>query len=816
MVGISAPASMPTRRYSAQIIGQVWPRTEPAALQDAAEAQHTKGASTVQCAQELRGLADSVAATQRGEFVEAFWHKQYEYAYTAMEQADDGYFVMARALLDAAHLVYGLREDLDEIDRQANEEIENLEAALSSNPQALRLERNAVIGLARAAARATSAAACTALEAALAPIASITPKPVGPQPAHSATSDPGVQAAGFGIGKQPLGGGGGRPGPGNMPEGLGMGGQIASHRPGSSEPVGKPDSPTDSAPSTGKPEPANASGRTTDQMAGHRPRGADDSTGVATPAGSPAPVMPAAQAGNGSGSGFSPPSGGSGFKVPSNIGGMGGGGMPGGLGGGGFPQGLPQGGLPGSGAVAPPASATAPSVPADVAKGFNAGLGSAGAPPPAAFAPAAPPPAASAAGASAPAGAPPLSGPAPVAAAAGAPGPAPSSAPVAATPVSAGPGGGMPAAPVGALPPFGSDVPRSAPQAVVSPAAGTPNAAPTSSGATPGSGPVAPLPPGVVGTGVGASAGATAESVRSELPDPLLESAVGILYQLLHDSRMWPDMDWCVGVFSTGSGVETVIHNGDGLGYIPANMFVPRAAQLLLFDETVSKDFRSQWFSWANPAAPMIAHAQALAAVNPAIELVAVAVSTDLGGSAVPARAAGIEHFAEVSRIDLARHPDMQASPHDAEHVHRLETLDRAEYARAAGLSGMPKPGASDAWRTTQSAVQVVLERAGMVRELEVPPVIRHIMEAFGQGVRPRPDLWESLRDGMIRAMGMGYGLRPGFAGVDVDESASAYVRACHDLTRLGELLLLWEHSTCPDAAELAYLYGVIKSTPAV
>jgi hypothetical protein len=68
----------------------------------------------------------------------------------------------------------------------------------------------------------------------------------------------------------------------------------------------------------------------------------------------------------------------------------------------------------------------------------------------------------------------------------------------------------------------------------------------------------------VVGSGVGAAAGAATEGIRSSLPDPLLEAASQLVYQLLHDSRMYPYMDWCVGVFRTASGVETVIVNSDG------------------------------------------------------------------------------------------------------------------------------------------------------------------------------------------------------------------------------------------------------------
>lgn len=410
-------------------------------------------------------------------------------------------------------------------------------------------------------------------------------------------------------------------------------------------------------------------------------------------------------------------------------------------------------------------------------------------------------------------------GPAPVAAAAGPPVTGPASAPVS-TPVPSGPvgGGAMPSPSMGPLPPFGSDIPRNAPVAAgptVAPASGAPSAPAPAGGGSTVSGPVAPpVPPGVVGSGVGASAGAAAEGIRSSLPDPLLESATRTLQQLLHDSKLYPFMDWAVGVFKTRSGVETIINNGDGLGHIPADMFVPRSARMLFADPVLPQDFRSKWFAWANPAEPIIAYAKLCAEVDPSIELWALAVSTGIGGSVMPARAAGVPHFDEVTRSDSTPLADMAPSSQlDGTHMHRLETVDPAAYAQLTGVGDGPRTGQSKAWSETQAAVRVVLERAGLVRELAVPPVIREIMATLQDGRKPRPEHWETLREAMIQIMGMGTGLRPGF-GVD-DAPATAFVRASHDLTRLCELLLLWEHSNV-ELTELAYLVKTINNTPQV
>jgi len=827
---------MPTRQWSAVILGRVWPRTDPEVLQARSDALRAKGIEMLQGAEGLRDLAQRTAANESGQFVNAFCDKQYQLAAIATHQADDGYFPMSRAWAEAANLVYGLREDLDEIDRQAEEDIQQLEQ--SPGPKAVIMARIFErVAEASAAADAKSAATMAAVAGVTNMFSSVNPTVTDP---GSLAGDPGAVATGFGSGthsgiSQGFGGGGGR-GPGNFPLSPALGGppnpahqtsKTGSDLSGSGDALDKSGGtvkPAGNGTNTGG---DNAAGGTpANDLAGGGKEGGgphqagrtlnDLDAGGPSPIGtSTPPVMPASSS---NGSGFSPPTGG-GFKLPSSGGmGGGGGGMPAGLGSG-FPQGLPSGlGGPGSMAPPPAPSAAPPPLSTDFSKGFGAGLGSAsaGAPPPAAFAPVQPPPPPP--GAGAPAGAMPT-GPAPVAAAAGAPVSAPASAPVS-TPAPSGPvgGGAMPSAPMGPLPPFGSDIPRNAPGAAgptVAPASGAPSAPVPAGGGSTVSGPVAPpVPPGVVGSGVGASAGAAAEGIRSSLPDPLLESATRTLQQLLHDSKLYPFMDWAVGVFKTRSGVETIINNGDGLGYIPADMFVPRSARMLFADDALPQDFRSKWFAWANPAEPIIAYAKVCAEVDPAVELWALAVSTGIGGSVMPARAAGVPHFDEVTRFDSTPLADMAPSSQlDGAHMHRLETVDPAAYAQLTGVGDGPRPGQSKAWVDTEVAVRTVLERASLVRELAVPPVIREIMATLKDGVKPRPQTWETLREAMIPILGAGGGLRPGF-GVD-DAPASAFVRASHDLTRLCELLLLWEHGDVK-LTELAYLTKTINSTPQV
>ena len=500
------------------------------------------------------------------------------------------------------------------------------------------------------------------------------------------------------------------------------------------------------------------------------------------------PPGPLPFSGGGSGGGLPSPPGGGGLGggIPGGggLGGgiPGGGGLGGGIpgGGGGLPQDLtPTNFSPGAGGLAPPSSP-----PTDFSRGFGAGLGAGPAP----LAPPVTSPSSMSASA-APAGAY-SPGPAPVAASGGAPA---VSSPVA-TPASSG-GGGVPAGPVGPLPPFGSDVPRTAVAAsagaAVSPASGAPLGPSAPGGGSSGSAPVAPLPPGVVGSGVGASAGAATEGVRSSRPDPLLESASQLVYQLLHASQKsrYMFMDWCVGVFRTQSGVETVVVNSDGAGYIPAGVFVPRSARMLFADSSLSPAFRAQWFSWANPAETMLAYAELATNNNPGVELWALAVSTSYGGSSVPARAASVPHF-EDCPVDLSPIKETDPPmPLDESHMHRLETVDRALYARLLGFGDGPLPDPSEAWRMTQEAAEAALGRAGAVRDLAVPPVIREILGTLRSGVPVRQDRWTALEGAYFDAVGMGTSLRPGLISRD---GASPHVLAYFDLSRLIEILLLW------------------------
>jgi hypothetical protein len=133
---------------------------------------------------------------------------------------------------------------------------------------------------------------------------------------------------------------------------------------------------------------------------------------------------------------------------------------------------------------------------------------------------------------------------------------------------------------------------------------------------------------------------------------------------------------------------------------------------MLFADAGLGAEFRARWFSWANPAETMLAYAESATKTNPNAELWALAVSTDHGGSSVPARGV-VPHFEDCSRTFS---PIVETAPtsslHDI-HMHRLETLDRALYARLTGFGDGPPPDRSEGWRTTVASAQRVLGAGG-------------------------------------------------------------------------------------------------------
>jgi hypothetical protein len=793
VVAVDTGASMPTRRYSPAILGGLWPTTSPDTWSRAAETLREKADGDADTASSIRRTADGLYPDNSGQMVDGMHGMYMRDAIAVMDQSDL-YQSMSSVVDEVAQLIYHARSQLDEIDRTANEKIEKLRADAGGGVgAALRLsalvgEISAIISAARGAAEALSAGVAGEIASQAARIGVDgrgTGTEKGSNEPPSDNNGTQIKPADYkeftGSGRSPINGG--------MPV-------KRVPPPLSPSPTDLPSSDDLQDPGGNAPAPAPNS----NPLQGQRPP-------VDPKARNPGVNLPVSDALQHGSSGLPPIQPGAPTTSPTSPALPMTGGSPGGLN---FPStGMPSSGMStstpsagslGSGLASPASGLTSPptsAVPNDFSRGLNAGLGgnSGGAPllpPPVSS----PPPSqlASTAGAA--------SGPPPVLPAAG---PSPTAAPVSASappPIS---GAVMPpAAAAGPLPPFTSDLPRNAPP--VTPASG-PALAPSPPPAAPppaASPPVAPLPPGVVGSGVGAAAAGAGIGVRSSAPDPLLEGASRLVYELMHASRLYAAIDWCVGVFKTPSGPQTVVVSSEGAGYIPPGVFLPRSVRLLFSDPGLPDAFRARWFAWVNPAQTTLAFAATFTELDPNIELYAVAVSTDHGGSALAARDAGVPHYEDCSLLVSPISADAPAPNLDTNRMHRLEALDRAEYARLTRT-----PDRSESWTTTETAVRVALSRASALLGFSVPPAIRQISQVLGNGEAVTDEQWSNLEMVRVNAILDSASQRPGRMLDSV--GASPYARAYHNLARLAELLALWRGND-PQHAEIAYTAAQITT----
>jgi hypothetical protein len=309
-----------------------------------------------------------------------------------------------------------------------------------------------------------------------------------------------------------------------------------------------------------------------------------------------------------------------------------------------------------------------------------------------------------------------------------------------------------------------------------------------------------------------------------------LEGASQLVYQLVHASRVYGCVDWCVGVFKTASGTQTVVVSNEGAGYMPPGVFIPRSARTLFSDPSLSNEFQARWFGWVNPAQTMLAYAALCAEQDPNVELYALSVSTDHGGSARPARDAGVPNYEDCSLMLSPIKADAPPPPLDESSLHRLETLDRAEYARLTGLGGQARPDRLEAWATTERSVRSVLSRASSLLGLSVSPVIRYVFQSLSDreeftaptlhhvgGLRARrgsdvPEVsdeqWSELELARLNAVLDSASQRPG--RMPGNEGPSPYARAYHNLARAAELLGMWRGAE-PEYAEIVYLAAQIS-----
>ena len=175
MLATGASTRMPTRPYSGLIVGGLWPANDPQSWSQSASVLRHKGQELLAAADGIRHSADSVVSEgQSGQTINGFVEACHRNAHTVTAHADE-YFTMADAAEEVARLIDGLQQDLDDIDRQANQEIQRI---LSSGgggfgAAAKTTMLNAVVAQARTLATEKNTTAATAISSHTAKITGI-------------------------------------------------------------------------------------------------------------------------------------------------------------------------------------------------------------------------------------------------------------------------------------------------------------------------------------------------------------------------------------------------------------------------------------------------------------------------------------------------------------------------------------------------------------------------------------------------------------------------------------------------------------------
>ena len=312
------------------------------------------------------------------------------------------------------------------------------------------------------------------------------------------------------------------------------------------------------------------------------------------------------------------------------------------------------------------------------------------------------------------------------------------------------------------------------------------------------------VPPSVLAASGIAATGTGAAMVSSETQDQHLDDAIQLAYELLHASRMYPGLHWCVGIFKVATGIETVIVSNDGAGYIPPGVYVPRSARMLFADPELPASFQAKWFGWVNPAATMVAYAAERSVLDPNIELYAVAATTDPGGSSVlPARRAGVPHYQDCDSTRSPFEPATPAPELDEADCTASPSCPQQRYEQLTDTNLPPTERHSAAWEATAGAVATALAGAEPLH-IEVAPVIREILGALASGSPISDDQWSALAE--VRLYGKSLFMRPGFIEVEPsgDPNTTVLYRAHHNLDRAVEALSLWRGDN-PDYADIVY-----------
>lgn len=357
------------------------------------------------------------------------------------------------------------------------------------------------------------------------------------------------------------------------------------------------------------------------------------------------------------------------------------------------------------------------------------------------------------------------------------------------------------------LAPYGSDVARGVPMSAAAAAAVPAGAAVSSS-----SSPAPALPAGAVGPAVGVAAGAGAAAALRPIDDPLLQLAVQQVYELLHASRLHLGLEWCVGVFQTPTGTDVVVVSNEGSGFVPAGVFVPRSVRTLFEDPLLGKRFREAWFGWVNPAETMVAYGDYLAQHGVNRQLYALAVSTELGGSAAPAQRAGVPHYQECSLMTSPIPASDPAAGLDANRQHRLELVDPHQYLRLGESAS--RATMAEFWRLTTHSVRWGLEQASAVAGVDIDPLVWNMFRAMERSAAPEEFSdaeWLQLDAVVSLTTSTASAMQPG--RMDAVTQASPLYHGLQNVARVGEVLGYWRAASF---LEVAYVVTQIDSSRAL
>lgn len=494
----------------------------------------------------------------------------------------------------------------------------------------------------------------------------------------------------------------------------------------------------------------------------------------ATPASPPRPSMPSLPSSPSGGNGASPlsgaASGGMGGPVSSLLGGG--------------PAGVANNvGNPASSVQAQTSRAMQSAMGGDFGRGLMAGANAAGAVPP-------PPPAQPVPQAPASPLAAPMSSASPAAAPATVSAPAPSAAPAVAAPTGGGPVG-SPAVggPGGAqMTSYGSVLPPGGAGGGAGPVAGGPAGL---SGGT--------VPPGPVGSGGGAPGatgfvpvdrgGRDSGAVSRDISRSDLETARAVVADLAAASSVvHPGLDWAVGVARGAQGIPKLwIATNEGLGYIPAGVYVPRSMRVV-------RDLEDgRWIGWFNPAETVI---RAITARKDDTRVSAVATTfmsrSEMVDETVRDVAVGVA--AAVGGPEQA-----EASQQLQSRAHRLETVAPALFRELS----MGDRAVVDAY-ARHLTQQAVFSSSGP----ELSATAQGVARAVLSGSWPSAEEWSALREEYSSARLMAGSQRPGVIGIPDPQQSMAYQYDFVACQRL-ETLVCWERDSRADVVYAAGAAGV-------